>query len=51
MTLTPGGISEADVLELNVAEERVIGDRLSARSSNGRLPVDVLEDSGARRHP
>ena len=44
--LGPGGVGEAHVPELDVAEERVIRDLLAAGSSNRRMPVDVLEDPG-----
>lgn len=43
--LGPGGVGEAHVLELDVAEEGVVRDLLAAGGSNRRLPVNVLEDS------
>ena len=46
----PGGVGEADVLELDVAEEAVIGDGLAAGPANRRSQVDVLENTGAGRH-
>ena len=46
----PGGVGEADVLELDVTEEAVIGDGLAAGPANRRSQVDVLKNTGAGRH-
>ena len=48
--LGPGGVGEAHVPELDVAEEGVIRDLLATGSSNRRMPVDVLKDPRPGRH-
>ena len=50
LLLWPRGIREANVLELDVPEESVVGDPLSALQGNGWNQIDVLKDPRAGRN-